>query len=86
MTKSDTNVISESAKILNERASVPDGPNVGPSAQEHLAAQGVLLQSASKKTELQTIQPSESQLDDAIENSFPASDPIATTSEKVSKS
>lgn len=77
--------IEESQQILDQNTNIPSGPNVGPSAQEHLAAQGVLLNAASENTELQTIKPSESQLDDAIENSFPASDPIATTSEKVSK-
>ena len=83
MTSSKT--IQESQQILDRNATIPSGPNVGPSAQEHLAAQGVLLNSRSDNTELQTITPSESQLDDAIENSFPASDPIATTSEKISK-
>lgn len=86
MTKSANTTMTDSQKILSENPALPDGPNVGPSAQEHLAAQGVLPNSASENKRLHTIQPSESQLDDAIENSFPASDPIATTSEKVSKS
>lgn len=84
MTKS-SKAIQESQQILDQNTTIPSGPNVGPSAQEHLAAQGVLMGSASENTELQTITPTESQLDDAIENSFPASDPIATTSEKVAK-
>jgi len=68
------------------RSHMPDGPNVGPSPQEHLAAQGVLQPPAAQSEGMQTIKPTEAQLDDAIENSFPASDPIATTSQKSTTS
>ena len=64
------------------RSHMPDGPNVGPSPQEHLAAQGLLQPPATQSAGMRTIEPTEAQLDDAIENSFPASDPIATTSQK----
>lgn len=65
------------------KSNMPDGPNVGPSAQEHLAAQGVLPSPAAQGEGMKILKPTEAQLDDAIENSFPASDPIATTSQKT---
>lgn len=35
-------VVRESEKVLAEKTSIPDGPNVAPSPLEHLAAQGVI--------------------------------------------
>lgn len=38
----DQTVVRESAKVLDRTTDLPDGPNVGPSPLEHLAAQGAL--------------------------------------------
>lgn len=35
-------VIQESAQVVSEKTDIPDGPNVAPSPQEHLAAQGIV--------------------------------------------
>jgi hypothetical protein len=60
---------------------MPDDPNVGSSAQEHLVAQGCCSHSPHKRRHAD-YQPTGAQLDDAVKNSLPASDPIATTSQK----
>lgn len=42
MEKPNKDVIQESAQVLTEKTDIPDGPNVGPSPMEHLAAQGIV--------------------------------------------
>lgn len=41
MDTTNKDVMQESAQVLGEQADIPDGPNVGPSPQEHLAAKGI---------------------------------------------
>ena len=42
MEKTNKDVMQESAQVLAGKIDIPDGPNVAPSPQEHLAAQGIV--------------------------------------------
>ena len=47
-------VVRESEKVLAEKTSIPDGPNVAPSPLEHLAAQGVVSTPANASDDAST--------------------------------
>ncbi|MCD2512534.1 hypothetical protein [Comamonas endophytica] len=42
MQTTNKDVMQESARVVDEKSDIPDGPNVGPSPQEHLAAKGIV--------------------------------------------
>lgn len=42
MQTTNKDVMQESAQIVAQKTDIPDGPNVGPSPQEHLAAKGIV--------------------------------------------
>lgn len=40
--RDNKDVMEQSAEVLAQNIDIPDGPNVAPSPQEHLAAQGIV--------------------------------------------
>ena len=42
MATTNKDVMEESAQVLADKITIPDGPNVAPSPGEHLAAQGIV--------------------------------------------